>query len=251
MRFGIYLRELSRLRAGLALSVLVAAIAALWSVAAITLLPPRLHSRSLEMASAYTQVMVDSSRSALFDLGMSTDDLQNITDRALLLGSLTTSPPVIADIAARVGVPADVLQVQAPRTPTQPRVTAVAGRSNGPLDLVRSTNQYRLDVEADPVVPFLDIYAQAPTADAAGRLANGAVAALASYLQAIEASERTPPAERIELRQLGRAQGKVINGGIDVALALLTFFIVFSAGCLLSFAFARIKRGWRLQVDSA
>lgn len=250
MRLGMYLREISRLRVGIAVSALVAALAALWSVADVSVLPPSLHARSLEMASAYTQVIVDTPDSTLFDLRQSTDDIQDMANRALLVGSLMGSPPVAAYIARQAGVPADTLQIQAPRTPEQPLVNAVPGRSNGPSDLLRSTDQYRLDIEADPTVPFLDIYAQAPTASAAGRLANGAVDGVGDYLRQIAASERTPQGEQVQIRQFGRAQGKVINGGIELQVALLAFFFVFVGGCAISAGIARVRRGWSLAAAS-
>jgi hypothetical protein len=209
------------------------------------LLPPRVRPRSLEMATAYTQVMVDTPKSALLDLRQSTDDVQALTNRAVLLGSLMASPPVLAYIARRAGVPADVLQVQAPRTPAQPRPRTVPGRSNGPTDLLRSTDQYRLDIQADPIVPFLDIYAQAPTASAAGVLANAAVDGLGDYLRALGA-QGTPRGMQVQLRQFGRARGEVINKGIDLQVALLTFVFVFAVACAAAVAIARIRRGWLL-----
>jgi hypothetical protein len=246
MRFGIFLRELSRLRVGVAVSVLVAALAAVWSVADISLFPPRLHSRSLQLATAYTQVMVDTPYSAVFDLRQNTDDIKTLANRAVLVGSLMGTPPLAADIAHSAGLPADAPQIQAPRTLEQPRVSAVPGRSNGPSDLLRSTAQYRLDIEVDPIVPFLDIYAQAPTAGAAAQLANGAVDGLGSYLRGMAATERTPQAKQVQLRQFGRARGKVINGGVQLQVALLTFLFVFVGGCAVAVAVARVRRGWAL-----
>ncbi len=251
MRFGIYLRELARLRVSLAISVLAAALAALWSVANVGLLPPRLTLRSLQMATAYTQVMVDTPKSALFDLRQNTDDIRYMTNRALLIGSLMASPPVRAYIARRAGVPAETLQVQGPRTPTQPRVSAVPGRSNGPTDIFRTTAQYRLEIAADPVAPFLDIYAQGPTASAARALANGAVDGLGDYVRSLAASQRTPQDLRVQIRQLGRARGEVINQGIDLQIALLSFFIVFAGACAAATALARVRRGYRLAAASA
>ena len=52
--------------------------------------------------------------------------------------------------------------------------------------------QYRLDIEANPTVPMLDIYSEAPTADSATLLANAAVAELRAYLGDLATSQRTP-----------------------------------------------------------
>ena len=247
----MHLRELSRLRLGLALSALLAVLAAVWSVASISFFPPRLKSRSLEMATAYTQVMVDTPHSTLLDLRQNSDDIQNMANRALLVGSLTATQPVLAYIAQRAHVPASALEVQAPRDEANPRPRPVPGRSNGPTDLLRTTEQYRLDIQADPIVPFLDIYAQAPTASAAAELANGAVAGLADYVRAIGASQGTPQDLQVHLRQLGQARGTVINNGIQLQVAVLVFLAVFAGGCLVTVAISRIKRGWALEAASA
>ena len=244
MGLGMHLRELSRLRIGVTLSLVLAAVAALWSVDRISLLPPKLAPRSLAMATAYTQVMVDSPKSALLDLNVDSGGISNMTNRALLVGTLAGSPPVADFISRRTGVPASELQIQAPSTPAHPAPRSVTGRSNGPTDLLRSPHQYRLDIYADPIVPFLDIYAQAPTAIAAAQLANGAADGLSDYIQGIAASQGSTKYAQIRLRQFGRAQGKVINPGVDFEVALLTFLIVFAIGCAASVAVGRIRRGW-------
>ena len=75
MRLGMHLRELSRLRLAVAVSALVALIAALWSVVNVSLLPPKVTPRSLEMATAYTQIVVDTPKSAILDLRQGTSDI--------------------------------------------------------------------------------------------------------------------------------------------------------------------------------
>lgn len=238
------------MRIGVTLSLVLAAVAALWSVDRISLLPPKLTPRSLAMATAYTQVMVDTPKSALLDLKVDSGHISDMTNRALLVGTLAGSPPVVDFISRRTGVPASELQVQAPSTPAHPAPRSVTGRSNGPTDLLRSPDQYRLDIYADPIVPFLDIYAQAPTASAAAHLANGAVDGLTDYVQSIAASQGSikyaPQYAQIQLRQFGRAQGKAINPGVDFQVAMLTFLIVFAIGCAGNVAIGRIRRGWSL-----
>ena len=65
-------------------------IVAVWSVAKISLLPPRLTPRALEMATATTHVVVDTPKSTVLDLRQNTDDLQALTERAYW--SATSSP---------------------------------------------------------------------------------------------------------------------------------------------------------------
>jgi hypothetical protein len=251
MRFGMHLRELSRLWIGVVLSLLVAAVASVFSVARVTLLPPTLAPRTLEMATAYTQVMVDSPHSALVNLGVDSDGVANMTTRALLVGTLAETPPVTEFISRRTGVPTSSLQIQGPSTAAHPAPRKVTGRSNGPVDLLRAPDQYRLDIYADPIVPFLDVYAQAPTADSAANLANGAVDGLNAYLRSVATSEGHGRYSQVRLRQFGRAEGKVINPGVDVQVAVLAFLLVFGVGLTITVAIGRVRRGWRMAAASA
>ena len=64
-----------------------ALVLSVWSVANISLIPPGLSPRSLEMATATTQVVVDTPKSALIDIRQNTYSLDGLTNRALLLGT--------------------------------------------------------------------------------------------------------------------------------------------------------------------
>jgi len=249
MGFGRHLRELSHLRLGLAMSLLIGLLAAVWSVNEISLAPPKLTPRSLEMASAFTQVVVDTPDSAILDLRQGTDDIQALKNRALLVGNVIGSPPVRVFIAKRAHVPAEALQVVTPRTPQAPRPRAEVGQKKGPRDLFKSTDQYRLDIQANPTVPVLDVYAQAPTAAAAKQLANAAVDGLGDYLDELATSEKTPSASQVRLTQLGRARGEVLNKGVGAQVALLAFLAGFTLSCVAAIGISRLRSGWRLAGD--
>ena len=51
---------------------------------------------------------------------------------------------------------------------------------------------YRLEVQARPTAPILDIYTQAPSTAEAQRLADEAAAGLRDYLRAVAASSACP-----------------------------------------------------------
>jgi hypothetical protein len=248
MKLGMHLRELSRLRIGLVLSVFVAALAAVWSVAAISLSPPRLTPRALDIASAETQVVVDTPYSTVVDLRQGVNDIDPLTQRALLVGTLMSTEAVREDIAKRAHLAPERLQVVAPRTPDQPRPTAQSGEKKGPGDLLQTTDQYRLDIESNPTIPLLSIIAQAPTAAAAARLANSAVSGLRDYVNELVASERTPDDVQITLRQLGSAHGEVVNHGVQPQVAAVVFMLVLALSCATSIVIARVRRGWRVAV---
>jgi hypothetical protein len=249
MGLGRHLRELSRLRVGMAVSVTLALLVAVWSVAEISLFPPKLETRSLEMATAFTQVVVDTPNSAILDLRQGVAEIDSLKNRALLVGNIIGSPPVRAHIARRAGVPADAVQVVTPRTPDAPRAPAKPGQKKGPSDILRSTDHYRLDIQTNPTVPVLDIYAQAPTARSAEILADSAVSGLDDYLRheyLKDAAGSPPTRAQVELRQLGAARGAVLNDGVGYQVAILAFLGMFALSSALMLAIARVRRGWDL-----
>ena len=202
------------MKAGLAACFALALIVSVWSLGNISLFPPGLSDRSLEMATASTHVVVDTPRSTLLDLRQDTYELDGLTQRAVLLGNVIANGPVKESIARQAGIPVGVLRVDAPLTAKQPRARVEAGNEKKASDILRSNDQYRLNIQANPTVPMLDIYAQTPTADTAETLANAAVNSLQAYLADVARSESTPESQQIRLVQLGKARGAVINEGI-------------------------------------
>ena len=254
MGFGSRLRELWHIRGWVALCLVLALAAAVWSVANISLFPPSLSSRSLKLATATTQVVVDTPRSTLVDTRQDTYSLDALTNRAVLLGNVMASPPVREAIASQADVPFSELQVLPPLTPKQPRALSEAGNERKTSDILKLNDQYRLVVQANPTVPFLQVYAQAPDVRSATALADAAVDSMKLYLTKVAGSARTPDDEQIKLVQLGRAHGTVIDNGISWRVALLAFCVSFAVLCATAIYFRRVREGWRvasLEADAA
>lgn len=252
MKLGMHLYELSRLRVALVLSVLLATLVALSSAYAINLLPPGLQPKALRMSAASTHVLVDDPKSALLNQGVGSAQLDQMTQRALLLGNvMATSVPVRQYIARRAGVPEQVIEMSSPLTPLYPRPIADNPQDQRrTTDLIRSNNEYRIAVKANPTAPILDIYTEASSVKMATALANAAVDGLRDYLAANAQSEGVPANDQARLEQLGRAQGGSVTGGVNVEVATLVFLFVFALSCVASLAVARILRGWRLAADA-
>jgi hypothetical protein len=246
MSFGEQIHDLWRMKLGLLAALALALLAAVWSVAEISVLPPSLKSRSLDIATASTSVVVDTPKTAVLDLRQDTYAIQSLRNRAVLLGTVMASTPVREYIARRAHVPPEALRVVTPRTPDQPRARFKAENQQHVSDIFKANDEYRLDVEANPTVPILDLYTQAPTADAAENLANAAVDGLHDYLTGLALEGGTVESNRVRLTQLGRARGGVINKGVGVQLALISFAIVFAVSCAAVLFFARVGRGWRI-----
>lgn len=246
MRLGQRIWTLWKLKTWVAVSAVIALLVAIWSVANISLAPPGLTPRALEMATGTTHIVVDTPRSSVLDLRQNTYDFEALTQRAVLLGNVMANGPVRAAIAKRAGVPVNDLEVAPPLTPQQPRATVGSANQPSVTDIVKSTNQYRLSIEANPTVPVLDIYAQAPTASSAATLANAAVDGLRQYLSSLAAIQHIPSGDRIRILQLGSATGEVINNGVYWQVGLLVFVLTFAAACGTTIILSRIRRGWRM-----
>lgn len=246
MELGRHLEELWRLRSGVAVCLGIAILAALAISYGVSVAPPGLHPRSLQIATASTEVLVDTPRSAVLDLRQDLSDIESLTNRTVLLGNVMASEPVLSYIGRRAGVAAGAIRASTPRTPNSPRPFAAPGQERRTSDLLRSTDQYRLDIEANPTVPVLRIYAQASTARGAEELANASVDGLRDYLDRQARTQRVAPGEQVRLQQLGRASGAVINGGVRLQAMFLTFLLVFAASAAAAVFMARVRRGFRL-----
>ncbi len=246
MRLGRHLRTLVRQWPFVAGSAALALVMAVWSVFQIGLSPPRLEPRALEMATATTHVVVDTPRSSILDLRQDTYSLEALRQRAIVLGNVIAEGRVSEAIAQRADVPPGVLQVTPPLTAEQPRAIEGSETQKHASDILESTDQYRLSIQANPTVPMMDIYAQAPTAEGAQLLANATVDELRSYIGDLALAEQTPEADRVRLVQLGRADGAVVNRGIQWQVALLAFALTFVVACATVIFFMRLRQGWRL-----
>jgi hypothetical protein len=244
MALGRRLRELWSHKIGLALTVLAAVAAAIFILFKVSVAPPALESRSLGLSAATTQVVVDTPRSLLTNLKQSTYSLEGQTNRALLLGDVMASIPVREHIAERAGIEVGQLAVAGPVTPEEPRAIADPGDQPKTTDILKSPEEYRISVSANPLVPILDIEAEAPSPEAAAKLADSAAGGLRDYVEDISVAGGTPKDHQVDIRQLGRATGSSIDGGIKLEVALLAFVIVFLLGASLTIFIGRLRRGW-------
>src|SRR3954471_23516834 len=224
MALGSRLWTLWRFQRFVLVSALVALLMAIWSIYSISLMPPKLTPRSLRMATATTHVIVDTPTSTVLDLRQNSYDFDAMTQRAIVLGNVIANGVVRESIARQAQIPPAALRVTAPFTRKQPRVVGTDNPKRT-SDIFASMNQYRLNIQANPSVPMLDIYAQAPNAKTAAILANSAVEALRGYLANLAMTQRIPAKNQLRLLQLGRADSSVINPGVEWQVAFVVFLI--------------------------
>jgi hypothetical protein len=245
VELGRHLRELFRLRMAAIVCIMLGILAAVWVSYQIQLSPPAISPRSIEIASASTEVLVDTPFSAAVDLRQGRGSFEAMTSRATLLGNVIASPPVLEHIARRAHVPVEAIRAQPPLTPDFPRPIAQPGQEPAAKDILRLPQEYRINVQVDPSVPVLRVVSQAPTAAQAVTLANASIEGLEDFLDAVAAREATPPQDRIRLVRLGHSRGVVINGGVRLQASILAFLIVFGLSAAATIFLGRMRGGWR------
>jgi hypothetical protein len=240
MEFALLLRELSGRRRLLAAGVLLAAIAAMLSVYRLDGLA--LKARSLQYSSANTQLLVDAPSSVLGNLSQSFEPLSG---RAVVYANFMASPAVLALIGPQVGLSGEQIYAAGPVNAQQPRVIQEPTALKRNMQIAGETNPYRLSFESQANLPTINIFAQAPTTAQAVALANGSVIGLQAFLTRLETADKIPAAARVTIRQLGAANGAVVNGGISKALAAIVFIVVLMLWCVLILSGSRFLQSWR------
>ena len=242
MGFALALRELSTHRRLLALGAVVAVFVATLSVYHLDGFG--LKSRSLQYSAASTQVLVDSDSSALGNLAESFESLAN---RAVVYADFMTNPSILEKIGQQVGLKGGQIYAVGPVTgATRVEQEPTALKRN--VELTGETKPYRLNFESQNNLPTININAQAPTTKQAVALANAAALAMHRYVAEDVSVGAIAPPSRVVIRQLGAANGAVVDGGISKQLFVIVSVLVFALWCVLMLAVPRALAMWR---DSA
>jgi len=232
------------LRRAMLVSAVVGLLFAISSIASISPLPPKVTSRHDSVAAAATALMIDGPSPAALDRTLIYREFPGYINRAMLFSNLITSEPVLNLIGRQVGIRGDQIYAVARLTSPVSAVMREPDAEQRANQLLRRGARYRLDLQADPYLPIVTIYAQAPTVAEAEQLADASISSLEQYLhqQAVAAPQRagTP----FVLHQLGRARGAVVNHKIPPQLFVLTFLVAFSLSLALLMGAAQVRRSW-------
>lgn len=239
--FGARLYAMWRRRFILPAALVTALLAAIFSLYRPTLLPPGLHSRSLQIGAASTEILVAQPNLVV---GGSSYDYDSLVNRAILVGNVMASPPVLAYVGRAVGVAGTRIQASAPITANVPRALIDPGSGGAATDIIASPDHYKLEVQADPSVPILHIYAQAPSAAAAVELATAAVQGVMKYISQIETVDDVPRNQFVQIEQLGSPHGGVANPGGAIEIAVLVFAGVFGVTAWFLSLGWKVRSGW-------
>ena len=233
------LRELWRRRILVGLVAVAAVAVGILVAYRFSPLPPKLESRSYDVAVATARMFVDTPDSQVVDV--SPKGSETLGMRAGLLSTLMVEGSVKEAIAKRVGMPPSRLITTAESAPGSEGGPPLP--KPGPDDYVVSTRVVLNTVQEQ--LPIIEIEAQAPKAAAAAALANATVSGLSDYLDSKAASEQVADGRRLRVSGLGPAQVVEVHRGPQRSVVLVVALLAFVAGCALIVIVPRVARGWR------
>lgn len=233
MRLGMHLREVWQHKIGLA-TVIVVALLVGARVYGFGLLPPS-GLKSTE-GEATARVLVDTPESTTVDLRQSTYNLEELNNRAKLVGNAIGTGEVRELIGKKIGVSPTEISLQTPLT------TEYAERDGV---LAEPTTPYRLDVQADPTVPVIDVVGAAPTEDEATELVAATTSSLVAYVAGLPKSGHDHKEVRLVPRPLGKVESHpLIQPGKGLS-AFLAFMVILLIGSATVVFVSRQRRAYR------
>ena len=223
----------------------------LWVVAAVVVAAlfgistsyklPSFEKRAQLVGAASSQVLIDSSTSAIADVDRDPAPLAN---RAVVLAQYMSSAEARTAIAAEMDLLPGQIAADGPFSTLTDRSTYQATPAGPRANQLTEENAiYRLVFDAQLSLPILSIYTQAPDAKSATDLASAATAVLTNYVR--ELDQGIPPNRRITVSTLGAPEGGTVNDGANPTLAFLAFVAVLLVLCTLIVLGSGLARQWQ------
>jgi hypothetical protein len=233
----MHLREVWQHKIGLATVVVVALLVGA-RVYGFGLLPPS--GLKATEGEATARVLVDTPESTAVDLRQSTYNLEELNSRAELVGNAIGTVAVREMIAERVGVPPGEISIATPLT------TEYAEQGGGPIE---PTSAYRLDIQADPTVPVIDVVGAAPTEEEAATLVGATTSSLVAYVAGLprrgEAKEAAEKSLRLVPRPLGKVESHLLTQPGRALTAFIAFLVILAIGSATIVFVSRQRREYR------
>lgn len=202
---------------------------------------PSFEKRALLVGAASSQVLIDSSTSAIADVDRDPGPLAN---RAVVLAQYMSSAEARTEIAQKMGLSPTQIAADGPFSTLTDRSTYQATPAGPRANQLTEENAiYRLVFDAQLSLPIVSIYTQAPDANSATALASAATSVLTGYVA--ELDNGVPPARRITVSKLGQPEGGTVNDGANPVLAFLAFVGVLVVLCTLIVLGSGLVRQWQ------
>jgi O-Antigen ligase len=247
--------------AAVAGALLIALLAAFASVFRVGLLPPKLEPRSLAVGGATAHAIVgpklDGGDLPDVDALTETTEVETRTNRAALVANVLASADVVERIASQTGVDPTAIAASTQVTTSVPDTLTEPSFDVRAAQIASSDAPYRLDVQANPNLPVLDIYALAPTAQEAADLADEAITAGNAHLRDLARRQRAQAetdedgAIGVKMTRLGPPVAATLSPRAPLEVAALTFVVVFAICIGAMLLTAAVRRGWRAREPEA
>jgi hypothetical protein len=206
---------------------------------------PSFETKALLSGAATSQVLVDSSTSAIADVEKDPAPLAN---RAVVLAQYMSSAEARSAIAEKMGLSPTQIAADGPFSTLTDRSTYQAVPAGPRADQLTEENAiYRLVFDAQLSLPIISIYTQAPDADGAIKLATAASSVLTGYVSELDAG--IPKGRQITVTALGEPEGGTVNSGASPILAALAFLGTLIVLCALIVLGSGFVRQWRTARD--
>lgn len=233
MRLGMHLREVWQHKVGLATVVVVALLVAA-RVYGFGLLPPS--GLKATEGEATARVLVDTPESTAVDLRQSTYDLEELNNRAKLVGNAIGTGEVREMIGEEIGVSPGEISLRTPLTTEYAERDGVA---------VEPMAAYRLDVQADPTVPVIDVVGAAPSESEAAALVAATTSSLVSYVAGVPTGVKDGREVRLVPRPLGEVESHPLTQPGRALAGLLAFLVILAIGSATVVFVSRQRREYR------
>jgi hypothetical protein len=202
---------------------------------------PSFEKKELLSGAASSQVLIDSSTSAIGDVDR---DPAPLATRAVVLAQYMSSAEARTAIAEKLGLSPTQIAADGPFSTLTDRSTYQATPAGPRANQLTEENAiYRLVFDAQLTLPIISIYTQAPDANSATALASAATSVLAGYVAGLDRG--IPLARRITVTTLGQPEGGTVNDGASPILAFLAFIGVLVVLCALIVVMSGLVRQWR------
>lgn len=207
---------------------------------------PSFEKRAELVGAASSQVLVDSSTSAIGDVER---DPAPLADRAVVLAQYMSSAEARTQIAKRMNLSPTQIAADGPFSSLTNRSTYQATPAGPRANQLTEENAvYRLVFDAQLELPIISIYTQAPDATSAVALAGAATEVLKGYVEELDAG--IPPERRVTISSLGAPEGGTVNDGANPTLAFLAFVGLLIVFCTLIVLGSGFLRQWQQQKAS-
>jgi hypothetical protein len=234
VNFIYFLRELWHRRLAVIVAAIGAAALAVLVVYNVSTSPPGLSKRDHVEARGSVEILIDSAKSPIADVGR---NLEPLTARAGVFARYIAGGNVIAQIAKATGIPAKQIEVAGPA----PLPGEAAGVTAPPAKLL----PYGIEIVQRDALPIVNVETRAPTVADARELAAAAPSAIRGIVTGIQEEQQIPESKRVTFRVLGPAQADLATEALGLKAAVGIFTVLFALGILLILGLPRLIDAWR------